>query len=129
MRLVLVKAKQIFAQPRAPANHLEKLCFRAHPLKKEQIHYLRHIHACIQHIHRDGNVWCAMLHAKLFYQILGVIDAVIYLAGKLACQIGVVGIKPLHNPFGMGTVGRKNDGFAQPIAASSVTTKIKTQWG
>ena len=44
-----------FERARAAANHLPEFNLRTYGLHKGEVHDFRHIHACVEHIHRDGN--------------------------------------------------------------------------
>ena len=51
VRLMLVGAKQVLAQPGSPPDHLPELDVRVDRLGKYKIDDVRHINSGIQHVH------------------------------------------------------------------------------
>ena len=54
--LVLARAEQVGAEPRAAPHHLPELRLRAHLLEEDEVHDLRHVDAGVEHVDRDGDV-------------------------------------------------------------------------
>ena len=54
--LVLARAEQVRAQPRAAADHLPELGLRAHQLEEHEVDDLRHVDAGVEHVDRDRDV-------------------------------------------------------------------------
>jgi hypothetical protein len=69
---VLARAEQVFTEPRAAPHHLPELCFRTNRLEEDEIQYLRHVDAGVEHIHRDCNVRSFGLLRKIVDQGLRV---------------------------------------------------------
>ena len=56
MLLVLIWAEEIFAEAGAAPDHLPEFDLGIDRLEEDQIHYLRHVDAGVQHVHGYGDV-------------------------------------------------------------------------
>ena len=71
--LVLARAEQVRAEPRAAADHLPELGLRAHQLEEDEVHDLGHVDAGVEHVDRDGDVRRLVLVREVVDQALRVL--------------------------------------------------------
>ena len=96
----ILSVKQSRTKSCSSAYHLPKLCLTHNLLKEHQIQNLRHINACIEHIHGNGNLRELFRIRKFIDQALRIIDFVVNHLCK-SIKMRIFGIENLEYFLGM----------------------------
>ncbi len=74
--LVLARAEQVLAQPRATSGHLPELRLRPHELEEHEVHDLGHVDGRVKHVDGDRNMRRRFLQRELVDQALRILGSV-----------------------------------------------------
>ena len=117
---VLPRPEEVRTEPRAAAEHLPELRLRAEDFEEDKVHDLQHVDPGVEHVYRNGNVWCLVRLAEILEQRLRIIGLEIDHPREGPFKVRVVGIETFNDELRVVMVLGEDDGLAEPVAGGNL---------